>query len=146
MWKILMGWITRYARMIFWSWVAFILYMTFAPGAAVDLTHPGGIPFRLDYVLHLVAYFMLYAWFFLTVQSGKPALKPVFLGYIVIIVLGAGTELVQIYVPWRAFNIFDLMYNIAGILIAGITFRILAAYGIPVKAIRNSLNSNSNIK
>jgi glycopeptide antibiotics resistance protein len=65
---------------------------------------------RLDYLLHALLYF---PWLFLAVKATKA-------GHIIALLYGllfaAGTEVLQLLLPYRTFNINDLLANVLGLL------------------------------
>ena len=87
--------------------------------------------FHLDQILHAVVYFIICLYFLagqhfgLTLFNGNSCKK--FL--LVILVLATITEVVQLVVPSRAFNVFDWLANIIGIVIGVGVIRIVKADG-----------------
>jgi VanZ family protein len=107
----------------FWLWSAAILVVSVIPGAGVGSAEIGEMTLRLDSPLHAVAYFLLpvSAWMawghkgpgnyrFNWTAGFKMALA-------VSIVLAAGTEFLQIFVPGRTYNIMDILSNLSGIVL-----------------------------
>jgi VanZ family protein len=80
---------------------------------------PVSIHMRLDHLLHLFVYFLICLYFLfgqykaLILFKTNSLLKFTFL----ITILGTITELVQLWVPERTFNVFDLVSNMAGVII-----------------------------
>lgn len=76
---------------------------------------------RLDHLLHLTVYF-LFCMYFLAGIKIKLSLfnkKPLEKFILLVLFLAIMTELVQLWVPERAFNVFDLLSNVAGV-VAGV--------------------------
>jgi len=78
---------------------------------------------RLDYLIHFSIFI---AWMFLTRLAWKPSFRTNFPHAIKWLLIGIAlatlTEAVQYYIPWRAFNINDLLANILGILTGSLFF------------------------
>jgi VanZ family protein len=116
-------------RYVFWTGYFAVLIAAFLPfSVSTKKVHLGPDVFevRLDHLLHFAVYFLIGMYFLagkilgLNLFSSKPAMK--FLASILL--LAAVTEMVQIWIPSRSFNIFDLVSNaigvISGVLIAGL--------------------------
>lgn len=72
---------------------------------------------RLVHLLHLLVYFLICMYYLLGSGQGvklfeKNSLLKFFL---VILLLALITEVVQLWIPERAFNVFDLISNLAGV-------------------------------
>ncbi len=116
-------------RYVFWTGYFAVLIAAFLPiSVSTRKIHLGPDVFevRLDHLLHFTVYFLIGLYFLagkvfgLKLFESKPAGK--FL--VSILLLAVVTELIQIWVPSRSFNIFDMLSNaigvISGVLIAGI--------------------------
>jgi glycopeptide antibiotics resistance protein len=80
------------------------------------INHSYVINLRADYVFHLL---MFLPWmFFLMVKNYTGNFSWMALG----VIFAAAAEFLQYFVPYRAFNINDLIANIAGILAGGLLY------------------------
>lgn len=110
-------------RSIFWTGYLAVLITTFIPVAGeLNKTHIGPEAFniRLDHLLHLIVYFLICMYYLFGVRKGFTLFeKNSLLKFVLLILLLATvTEVVQLWIPDRAFNVFDMISNVAG-LIAG---------------------------
>ena len=112
----------RLYRLIFWTGYFAVLITTFLPVAG-ELNKinigPDAFHIRLDHLLHLFVYFLICMYFLFGVRKGitlfeKNSLRKFVL---LILLLATVTEVVQLWVPERAFNPMDLLANLSGILI-----------------------------
>lgn len=81
------------------------------------------LSFRLDYVVHFMVFilWMTVAWLFSHGGNGIPLVK--ILGWILAgLCLAAGSECLQFFIPFRAFNINDLVANGIGVLLGSVIF------------------------
>jgi VanZ family protein len=81
--------------------------------------------FHSDQILHAVVYFLIYMYFpvgqYLGLQLfNKNAFKKLL---VVMLVLATVTEAIQLFVPSRAFNFFDWVANVIGIVIGLIVIK-----------------------
>ena len=107
-------------RLVFWTGYVAVLVAAFVPVAgALNRIHlgPEAFSIRLDHLLHFGAYFLICMYFLAGQIKGLSLFKDRSLTKFVILVLflAVVTETVQLWVPARAFNIFDLAANIAGV-------------------------------
>ena len=116
-------------RYVFWTGYFAVLIAAFLPfSVSTKKVHLGPDVFevRLDHLLHFGVYFLIGMYFLagkilgMKLFGSRPAAK--FLAFILL--LAIVTELVQIWVPSRSFNIFDMLSNaigvVSGVLIAGL--------------------------
>ncbi len=124
----------RLVPYLFWFWILFITWM--AMRAGTPGTGPGSEKYifsiRLDYWKHLgafgllgLAYFGTRPWLF-----REKMYKPLLVGFALLAGYGLGLELIQFFVPGRAFNPLDILFNMIGLLGGGIACYI---YYIPMK-------------
>jgi len=110
----------RLYRSIFWIGYFAVLITTFIPVAG-ELNKinigPEAFHIRLDHLLHLVVYFMICIYYLFGIRNGFALFgKNSFLKFILLVLfLGIVTEVVQLWVPERAFNVFDMISNVAGV-------------------------------
>jgi VanZ family protein len=96
-----------------------VLITAFLPiTGGLDKIHLGPESFhlRLDHLLHLTVYFLICMYFLFGQRKGITLFdKNSFLIFLVLILLLATvTEVVQLWVPERTFNVFDLLSNMVG--------------------------------
>jgi VanZ family protein len=109
-------------RYTFWAGYFAVLITTFIPVAGEFnkiKIGPEAFHIRLDHLLHLLVYFLICMYYLFGIRKGFTLFeKNSFLKFIVLVLfLGIVTETVQLWVPERAFNLFDLVSNVAGIII-----------------------------
>ncbi len=107
-------------RLVFWTGYVTVLVAAFVPVAgALNRIHlgPEAFSIRLDHLLHFVAYFLICMYFLTGEMTGLSLFKNRSLTKFIILVLFLAviTETVQLWVPSRVFNVFDLVANIAGV-------------------------------
>ena len=107
-------------RLIFWVGYIVVLVAAFIPVAgALNRIHlgPEAFSIRLDHLLHFVAYFLICMYYLAGQMKGLSLFKNRSLTKFIILVLllAVITETVQLWVPSRVFNVFDLVANIAGV-------------------------------
>jgi VanZ family protein len=109
-------------RYLFWSGYLAVLITAFLPVTG-ELNKiyfgPKSFHIRLDHLLHLIVYFLICMYYLfgllkrITLFKKNSLLKFVLL----IFFLATVSEVVQLWVPDRAFNPLDWMANVAGVLI-----------------------------
>ena len=117
-------------RYVFWGGYFAVLLTTFIPVAGeLNKIHIGPEAFhiRLDHLLHLLVYFLISMYYLFGLRMDFKLFKKYsFIRFFLLILfLGTFTEAVQLWVPDRAFNIFDLISNMVGLII-GIMIILLA--------------------
>jgi VanZ family protein len=109
-------------RYIFWTGCFLILITAFlpVPGNLNKIKlGPESFRIRLDHLLHFAVYFMICLYYLAGQMRGfylfsaNSLIKFILL----ILFLAVVTELVQLWVPKRAFNVFDLVSNVGGIIV-----------------------------
>ena len=78
---------------------------------------PDAFHIRLDHLLHLLVYFLICMYYLFGIHKGFTLFeKNSLLKFVLfILLLATVTEVVQLWVPGRAFNVYDLISNIAGL-------------------------------
>ena len=120
-------------RLLYLAWVIAILAGSSIPGSGIDFISTGDYSFRVDYLLHALAFLPLpvIAW----MASGAAVhsvRSPRFRTYTAIAVLLAiASECLQLAVPGRSFNWLDILSNLGG-LAAGLAV-VWAASGIAAR-------------
>ena len=112
-------------RITFWLGYLVVLITTFVPIRKISLDKiflgPEAFSIRLDHLLHFSVYFLICLYYLagqlkrISLFSVNPFPKFV----ILILILGVTTELIQLWIPDRAFNVFDMLSNVIG-LVAGV--------------------------
>jgi VanZ family protein len=103
-------------KILFWSWIVIISLLSVWAQLPVNNIEKGYSIFRIDYMAHLIAYFLLGFLFIKgylrnTRMRYKSALLIVGIG----LIYAGLTEVIQLYIRGRTFNPVDLIYNCAGI-------------------------------
>jgi len=105
---------------VFWTGYVFVLLSSgFALPWKLDRFHLGmwSVDIRLDHLLHFGAYFLVALYFGVGSRLGFVLFKkrPVwqFIGWVLL--LASVTEVVQLFVPTRAFNPVDWLANVTGL-------------------------------
>jgi VanZ family protein len=123
-------------RYIFWIGYISVLIATFLPVAG-ELNKirlgPDAFHIRLDHLLHFAVYFLICMYFLFGLRKGIALFeKNSLLKFVLLILLLATvTEVVQLWVPERAFNPMDWVANVAGVVIGvGIIVMAQRHYGM----------------
>lgn len=97
-----------------------------------EITNITVIHLRGDYFLHMLVYLPILMLMVLSFQKWKWGML------VVALLLGAGLEFIQMALPYRAFNINDLLANVGGVVIgAGVAY----AYKTFTRIKKSFLNS-----
>jgi VanZ family protein len=130
-------------RYLFWAGFFAVLITAFVPiaGRLNEIKLGTGVfKIRLDHLLHFLVYFMICMYYFFGMMRGISLFKnhslPKFV--LLILLLATVTEVAQLCVPERAFNVFDLISNLVGV--AGGSVVIIMAQrrkGIMAKKLEN---------
>jgi VanZ family protein len=108
-------------RYIFWIGYFTVLLTTFLPVTG-ELNKinigPDAFHIRLDHLLHLIVYFLICMYFLFGLRKGISLFEKYSLlkFVLLILLLATVTEVVQIWVPERAFNLVDLLANLLGVI------------------------------
>jgi len=107
-------------KYIFWAGYIAVLITTFIPiSGSLNKVKLGPESFhiRLDQLLHFMVYFLICMYFLAGQQKGYPLFSENSLTKftLVVFLLAIVTEWVQLFVPDRAFNVFDLISNVTGV-------------------------------
>ncbi len=115
-------------RFVFYAYVFFILFMALFPFSTVGVTRLDEVyvvNYRLDHLVHLLAFFPAYAIFFSAFVPTNMVMR--ILVFLSALVFAALAEHLQIFVSYRFYNPADLYSNMAGVVIGWIGFQIFAA-------------------
>ncbi|MGC9470874.1 MAG: VanZ family protein [Bacteroidales bacterium] len=104
------------ASVLFWTWLACLLFLTFWPGISQPEKGEDSF-FSPDYFFHFGAYFLLTGLFLLWKFSpgfyGNS--RAIILSLSTLFALAVFTEFIQKAIPERAYNPFDMLCNALGI-------------------------------
>ncbi len=111
----------RYFSLIFWAYILLLLFYSVTP--TMDTSERigiGGFKFRLDYWLHLGAYFGVAFLFILWQINYLVNKRIVTILYSLVFCIGFAytTEVIQMFVPGRTYNIKDFIANSMGVFLA----------------------------
>lgn len=106
-------------------WFAVIVILSVIPDDTPNTVNLIKFEIRLDYLLHFLIYlplgFALMKWSYLNKK------KYYFLCFIsLFLFMGIIPEIVQLFIPYRTFNPYDLLFNLAGVLSGIIVVLILS--------------------
>jgi len=110
----------RIYRYIFWTGYVTVLIATLLPVKGelnkINIC-PDAFHIRLDHLLHLLVYFLICMYYLFGLRKDLSLFeKNTLIKFILLILfLGIVTEIVQLWIPERAFNVFDMVSNVAGL-------------------------------
>ena len=104
-------------NILFGGWLFTILVLSVIPLNQETKIEIGGTPFRLDYLEHFAVFFILG---FLYVLRTKKNFLQRLNEILLLIVYAVITEAIQLIIPGRTFNPWDLIYNILGFIVSSI--------------------------
>ncbi len=114
-----------FKRVIFFTYILAIIVVAVFPFSAADVGAMNRVyvmSFRLDHLLHLLAFIPLYplgSWLF----QPKPWKGRVYL-LLAGLVIASSAEFIQYFIDYRAYNPVDLISNLAGVLLGAIIHHI----------------------
>jgi hypothetical protein len=114
--------IQRIYQIVFWIGYLSVLSTSFIPVRGnfnEKIIGVESIYIRTDYLLHSLVYFLICYYFSLGLKYGLYLFKANSIKkfIILIILLAVVTELIQLWAPERAFNIYDMIANLFGIIV-----------------------------
>ena len=98
----------------FWGYITFILLMAVIPLNGLNshaLNNVYILEIRLDHLLHGILFL---PWFFISIQIFR---QPVWVAVVAGIGLAVSAEGVQYFLPYRAFNVNDMISNVIGMML-----------------------------
>lgn len=112
--------LNKYYRTMFWFGYISVALAAFIPvGGNFNRVSVGPESFHisLDHLLHSIVYFIICLYFLAGFTKGLYLFssRQVFKFFIFIFSLAIVTELVQLWIPYRSFNLLDLAANLSGI-------------------------------
>lgn len=107
-------------RIVFWTGYIAVLITTFLPiSFHVDRIRfgPDAFAIRSDHLLHFAVYLLICLFYLYGSKKGLRLfdVNPLRKFMVLVLLLAIVTELAQLWVPARAFNIFDGVANVAGV-------------------------------
>lgn len=108
-------------RIIFFSYLLLLIFAAAFPFTSTDIAAMNNtyvMSFRLDHVMHVLAFLPLYAlgvWLFQPI-SRKGRVYLLLIG----LVIAALTEYIQLFINYRTYNPADLIANLSGVLLGAI--------------------------
>ncbi len=98
-------------------WTLFILVVTVIPASNEVITQKT-VNFRWDYLEHFLAYFIFGSLYIMWRGDSNYSIKGMegLIMFTVACAFALSTEFLQLLIPGRAYNIFDFIYNLAGVL------------------------------
>ena len=119
----------RLYRIVFWTGYTAVLITTFHPiSFRVDKFKfgPDAFAIRSDHLLHFAVYLLICLFYLLGARHGLKLfnVNPLWKFITLILLLAVITELAQLWVPSRAFNVFDGVANVAGVMAGWAVIRI----------------------
>jgi VanZ family protein len=114
-------------------WIIAIFILSVIPMNQNTKIEIGGTPFRLDYFEHFGVFFILGL---LYVLSSMMFLPKRWNEIAILIVYAIVTETIQLTIPGRTFNPWDLAYNILGFIVGCVLTNQLNKYRIKERYVR----------
>ena len=103
-------------KILFWIWFVFIIIVSVLPTIPETKVNIGDSILRIDYLGHLIAYFLLGFLFIMWHKRDQGMnIKILIIYFLAGIAYAAITEYIQLFIKGRTFNPFDLVYNCIGI-------------------------------
>lgn len=114
--------ISKYARWGLFLYLLTLVTVSVMPlgSASKELTDITVIRIRGDYLLHMLVYLPIISLMLISFPKKK------MLMVVLALILGVGLEYFQMLLPYRTFNINDLVANVGGVVLGGVIFRLMA--------------------
>jgi VanZ family protein len=124
-------------RLLFWVWGLTIFILSSLPNIPTQEINVWNEPWRLDYVEHFAVFAFWGVLYIIwqTPKNGSFELKKHFLPIFLTVLFAGADEIHQIWIPGRAFNPLDLIYNILGL---------MASFAIFPRVLKKLLGSKIN--
>ncbi len=133
---------SRILNVIFWVWFITVIILSVVPRTPRSQVRLWGLDFRLDYLEHLVVYFilgLLYVSRKRQVASERNIIKVLYI--LMWMIFAIATEIIQKFVAGRSFNPNDMYYNVMGIIL-GLVTTMVYFYKIRRRVEHENLASN----
>ena len=107
---------------LFISWTLVLVTLTLYPDFN-QLVKEGTSKFRWDYILHFLAYFGLGSLYVFWRGSAEFSIRDTEMALLIAVTIAFSilAEYIQVLIPGRTFNVFDMFYNAVGVLTGIIT-------------------------
>lgn len=125
-------------KIFFWLWILFIAIVSSLPNIPTQEINIWDEPFRLDYLEHFGVFYILSA-IYVAWKADKKSIfsfRKHFSSLLLLGIFAILDEIHQIWIPGRAYNPLDLIYNLLG-LIAGIFLTKFALTKLVAKTVAN---------
>ncbi|MEA1887445.1 MAG: VanZ family protein [Bacteroidota bacterium] len=106
-----------YARILLALWVILIITLALLPELPVPRIGGKPIPIRLDYPVHFIEHILLAILAIISFVKYKSEQQTILITLLFLILFAIFAEMLQIFIPFRSFELQDLGLNIAGIAI-----------------------------
>ncbi|HAG15585.1 MAG TPA: hypothetical protein DCG69_03545 [Bacteroidales bacterium] len=125
-------------KIFFWIWILFIAIVSSLPNIPTQEINIWDEPFRLDYLEHFGVFYILSAIYVAWKADNKSvfSFRKHFSSLLLLGIFAILDEIHQIWIPGRAYNPLDLIYNLLG-LIAGIFLTKFALTKLVAKTVAN---------
>jgi VanZ family protein len=114
--------IRLYQKKIIWfslfaAWTIYILYMSLRPSPS-EILKKHLFEFRMDYLLHFAAYFVLGSLFVVWRGNRRFEIRGIELALVSASAISFSIlmEYIQLLIPGRAYNVVDMVYNVLGVI------------------------------
>ncbi len=113
-------------KYLFWTWLILIITISSIPNLPGPELTTGDTLFRLDYLIHLVEYFVLVTLLLFWKGGRDHRISNKFVLFTLIggILIASLDEFHQLWIPGRTFNPMDMYANFAGLL-TGVLFSLI---------------------
>jgi len=105
-----------YARILLAIWVILVIVLAIIPDLPVPMIGGKPIPLRLDYPVHFLEHLLLAFLAMVSFISAPAQKRNISLVLYALIIFALVVEVIQVFLPFRSFELKDLGMNIAGIL------------------------------
>jgi VanZ family protein len=126
--------IAKSLPLAFWCYVLVLTVLNLKPGNP-NAPEMGEILFiRRDYFHHIVAYLILAAMYGTAMISSRPVFRknPVLYGILLMVALAVTLEALQVFVPHRRFNWYDMAANVTGLILGALLVFIVSRFAFCV--------------
>ena len=102
----------------FWFWFIMVIILSVIPGTPKSRINIWGLDFRMDYMEHLVVYFILGLLYVSRKRGLVSETTLIKVLYILLwMIFAIAMEIVQKFIAGRSFNPNDMYYNVIGIIL-----------------------------
>ncbi|MBN2347243.1 MAG: VanZ family protein [Bacteroidales bacterium] len=124
-------------RIFFWVWSTIVFVLSVWPNTPKQEIRVFGSPFRIDYYEHFFVFAFLGVLFIL---QRKQIIRPDVIIVLALLGFAILTESLQLFIPGRFFNPYDLAYNILGLMAGGYLMYLMVLKKMKLKEINNYKN------